>query len=227
MGRLTQQYAQLRGSAGVGVGLEARAKATQSAPQVANRAAKEAQSASLLAQRITRDYAYDRAGNLTQVNDGKWGATRYCYDAIGRIKSARQSGAIQSNETFAFDPAHNIVDVGSGDAGAQNSAQTNKTAQQVSIKSGSTGRINQSNKLEVFEDKRYRYDTHGNLIQKKIGSHTLIQLSWDVEHQLIESIVTRHANDAKRTTKQTTQYRYDAFGRRVEKKDAFGTTHFL
>jgi RHS repeat-associated protein len=249
MGRLTQQYAQLRGSAGVGVGLGARAKATQTAPQESNQARQtdppHSARASLLAQRITRDYAYDRAGNLTQVNDGKWGATRYGYDAIGRIKSARQSGAIQSNETFAFDPAHNIVDLGSGDAGvgagggmgvanansplpaAQNSPISSNIAQKSGISGGSTGRINQSNRLEVFEDKRYRYDTHGNLIQKKIGSHTLIQLSWDVEHQLTESIVTRHANDPKRTTKQTTQYRYDAFGRRVEKKDAFGTTHFL
>jgi YD repeat-containing protein len=47
-----------------------------------------------------------------------------------------------------------------------------------------------------------------------------------VEHQLTQSVVTRNANDAKRKTTQTTHYRYDAFGRRVEKRDAFGATHF-
>lgn len=30
-----------------------------------------------------RDYAYDRAGNLRQINDGKWGATRYAYAKDG------------------------------------------------------------------------------------------------------------------------------------------------
>jgi hypothetical protein len=66
--------------------------------------------------------------------------------------------------------------------------------------SGSTGLI-RNNHLEVFEDKHYRYDTHGNLIQKKIGAHTIIDLTWDVEHQLSESIVTRvvgkSANDPR------------------------------
>ncbi|WP_313303455.1 hypothetical protein [Diaphorobacter sp.] len=51
-----------------------------------------------------------------------------------------------------------------------------------------------NNRLEVFEDKRHGYDTHGNLIEKRIGEHTIIQLSWDVEHQLQSVRVTEAAH---------------------------------
>ena len=67
--------------------------------------------------------------------------------------------------------------------------------------------------------------THGNLIEKKIGKHTVIQLEWDVEHQLQKATVTKAAHSPK-PVKTETRYRYDAFGRRLEKKDAFGQTLF-
>jgi RHS repeat-associated protein len=201
---------------------------------------------------IGRRYDYDRAGNLKQISDNRNGATNYHYDVLGRILGAGQKGL---SETFAFDPAHNIVDLaGAGTASGASAkpipaAQNNPNSSNISQKSaqnapqvshaqsttasattqakqGSAGLI-RNNRLEVFEDKRYQYDTHGNLIQKKIGSHTIIALSWDAEHQLTQSVVTRHANDPKRKTTQRTHYRYDAFGRRVEKKDHFGLTHFI
>jgi RHS repeat-associated protein len=193
---------------------------------------------------LGRRYDYDAAGNLKQITDNRNGATRYAYDVLGRILSAGQKGLA---ETFAFDPAHNIVDpsVGSTSSGgasvgtksganttqtteipaAQNSVISSNISQKTGNAAGSAGYL-KNNHLEVFEDKRYQYDTHGNLIEKKIGSHTIIALSWDAEHQLTQSVVTRHANDSKRKTTQRTSYRYDSFGRRVEKKDASGHTHF-
>jgi YD repeat-containing protein len=82
-----------------------------------------------------------------------------------------------------------------------------------------------NNRLEVFEDKRYAYDTHGNLVEKKIGKHTRIQLTWDVEHQLQSATRTRAAHTGKPVTTET-KYRYDAFGRRLEKRDPFASTLF-
>ena len=204
---------------------------------------------------LHRTYAYDRAGNLSSIDDSKWGHTAYGYDKIGRIAFANQSGAgagaglaanAKSNETFAFDPAHNLIDSGSASGAASSASSgavantaatsTSKPAAQNSAKSapqvsgstfasGSSGYL-KNNRLEVFEDKRYRYDSHGNLIEKKIGAHTIIKLEWNVEHQLKKSTTRRNANDPKRATKQTTHYAYDAFGRRVEKRDTFGITYF-
>jgi RHS repeat-associated protein len=152
---------------------------------------------------IARQYRYDRAGNLTAIDDQRAGTTTYRYDAIGRILSAVQP---QLAETFAFDPAHNLLDPA------------------AMATSAAAGRV-ENNQLTVFEDKRYAYDTHGNLIDKKIGRHTQMTLKWNAAHQLTQSRVTRNARHDKPTV-QHTEYGYDPFGRRIFKRDAFGETRF-
>ncbi|WP_083774597.1 RHS repeat domain-containing protein [Neisseria sp. oral taxon 014] len=52
----------------------------------------------------TNNYGYDRTGNLTQSTDPRTGTTQFEYDKLGRITRA-------GDELFAFDPAHNIVDI--------------------------------------------------------------------------------------------------------------------
>jgi RHS repeat-associated protein len=79
----------------------------------------------------------------------------------------------------------------------------------------------------VFEDKRFKYDLHGNLIEKKIGSHTILAFRYDAEHQLIEVDSTRFANDEKKRFSQTIRFDYDALGRRVTKQSEFKRTQFL
>jgi RHS repeat-associated protein len=152
---------------------------------------------------IARQYRYDRAGNLAAIDDQRAGTTTYRYDAIGRILSSVQP---QHAETFAFDPAHNLLD---------------PTAMATS---GGAGRV-ENNQLTVFEDKRYAYDAHGNLVEKKIARHTHITLEWNAAHQLIRARVTRNAQHDTPTI-QDTEYGYDPFGRRVFKRDAFGETRF-
>ena len=156
---------------------------------------------------LSRRYRYDPVGNLKEILDQRAGRASqmrsYGYDRIGRITGAK---APNTSERFAFDPAHNLIAPSSGKASSAAS-------------SASQGLI-KNNRLMVYENKRFKYDTHGNLIEKRIGKHTTIALKWDVEHQLIESIVTRNE------TTQTTSYAYDAFGRRTHKTDAFGQTRF-
>lgn len=148
---------------------------------------------------VLRQYQYDSAGNLTNLVDQRFGATSYQYDVLGRIRAANQ-------ERFAFDPAHNLLD--------------NANNASVTSSNGSAGAI-KNNRLTVFEDKRYAYDTHGNLTEKKISTHTRITLEYDPEHQLEQAIVVRKGSE------QRVEYGYDAFGRRAFKKDAFGTTTFV
>jgi YD repeat-containing protein len=49
----------------------------------------------------------------------------------------------------------------------------------------------------------------------------VLDLTWNADHQLIESNTTRHG------VTQATRYAYDPLGRRVSKSDAFGSTHYL
>jgi RHS repeat-associated protein len=154
---------------------------------------------------LERRYRYDKLGQLTELQDQRSGklqhTIQYRYDQLGRLEQA-------GSERFAFDPAHNLIDA---DGSASATAQV-------------PGRYD-NNRLTVYQDKRYTYDAHGNLVLKKTGAHTTLELHWDTDHQLVHSRRTQRANSAAPVV-QDTRYAYDAFGRRVSKTDRFGTTHF-
>ena len=147
---------------------------------------------------IALRYEYDEVGNLVTIDDARNGVTRYGYDPIGRILSAVQPDL---SERFAFDPAHNLIDTTVAPA---------------------AGRV-EGNRIRVYEDKRYDYDAHGNVVEKRIGKHTRMRFEWNVLHQLVRSVVARPSSD----TEQTVSYAYDPFGRRIAKRDAFGVTRFV
>lgn len=159
---------------------------------------------------VARRYDYDKSGNLTAILDKRFGVTQYRYDAMGRVLGAtnRSPAGATVSETFSFDPAHNILGAVSQDGTSNN------------------GNIIRNNRLTVFEDKRYEYDSHGNLIGKRVGKHTDIKLEWDAQHRLRTSQVSRSANHY-RPVEQTTHYGYDPLGRRLFKRDAFGITRFV
>lgn len=136
-------------------------------------------------------------------------ARRYVYGADGSLAavSDRRFGQTQygydalgrltraNTERFAFDPAHNIVDT--------------------------AGQAVGDNRVVAFEDKRFRYDTHGNLVEKRIAGHTRIRFHYDPEHRLELAEISRNG------VQQRVTYGYDAFGRRTWKRDDFGTTEFV
>jgi YD repeat-containing protein len=80
----------------------------------------------------------------------------------------------------------------------------------------------------VFEDKRFAYDAHGNLIEKKIGAHTVQRFAYDAEHQLVEVITTRGLktknNPQAKSISVTACFAYDALGRRVVKESTDSLT---
>jgi RHS repeat-associated protein len=151
---------------------------------------------------ISRQYDYDKTGNLVALNDGRGGRSVYRYDPIGRILLAAQP---QIKEAFAFDPAHNILD--------------------PQGPTGSNGKI-PGNRLIEYRDRRYAYDLYGNLSEKRIGRHTEIQLLWNGEHRLMQAAVTRNAQGEQPVTR-TTRYGYDPFGRRLFKRDDSTITYFI
>ena len=101
------------------------------------------------------------------------------------------------NEFFHWDAAANLVD----------------TAQ--------VGGHVKYNRVTVFEDKRYDYDIHGRVEKKRIGRHTEQDFRYDGEHRLREVHTTRNG------VQQVVYFDYDALGRRIRKRDAFGETLFL
>ncbi len=123
--------------------------------------------------------------------------THYLYDELNRLKQT--TGNIE--EQFDFDPAGNIVSI------AEQNQHENKNAH---IK---------GNRLTLQGDKKFEYDERGNLIKEARGKggQRITRYKYNLQNQLTG--VNKEG--------QITEYKYDPLGRRIEKKDAFGTTRYL
>ncbi|HFC8513096.1 TPA: RHS repeat-associated core domain-containing protein [Neisseria subflava] len=141
---------------------------------------------------VNRRYAYDKAGNLIQSADQRSGVLNYIYDKIGRIQEARNSQTGRS-ETFAFDPAHNIL--------------SDKAAE------GKGGNLSSGNRLKEYNGIEYTYDALGNLIYRQLPDGENQYYQYDLENQLVRAEIKKPAGNTEIWT-----YAYDPFGRRLSKE---------
>ena len=166
---------------------------------------------------VNRRYAYDKAGNLIQSADQRSGVLNYVYDKIGRIQEARNSQTGRS-ETFAFDPAHNILDiptstpspVGEGKATAPISDDPQT---QGRLKSPANPNPVSGNRLKEYNGIEYTYDALGNLIYRQLPDGENQYYQYDLENQLVRAEIKKPAGNTEIWT-----YAYDPFGRRLSKE---------
>nr|WP_288912896.1 RHS repeat-associated core domain-containing protein [uncultured Pseudomonas sp.] len=111
------------------------------------------------------------------------------YDVTGRILASQGTRQGQ-NETFSFDAAANLLD----------------------SSLGTGGRVTH-NQLKRYQDKHYRYDDFGRMIEKRSGRHGLQRFSYDSDHRLVE--VRTQKSDGENVVRM----RYDPLGRRIEKTE--------
>ena len=143
---------------------------------------------------VNRRYAYDKAGNLIQSADQRSGVLNYVYDKIGRIQEARNSQTGRS-ETFAFDPAHNIL------------------SDKIAEGKGKGSNISSGNRLESYNGIEYTYDALGNLIYRQLPDGENQYYQYDLENQLVCAEIKKPAGNTEIWT-----YAYDPFGRRLSKE---------
>ena len=186
---------------------------------------------------IARHYHYDRAGQLLAIDDARQGRTLYRYDSTGRLLAAHSR---HTRETFAFDPASNLLDPDAPpSAQSQAAARTAKrswteaewqayvrenidnpdfnpllTPEEIAADPRHWGEA-RPNRLTVYQQHRYRYDRWGNCIEKKSGAHEVRRFDWDAEHQLERAHITRVEHG--RLIIEHWGYDYDPFGRRIAK----------
>ncbi|UUS64203.1 MULTISPECIES: RHS repeat-associated core domain-containing protein [unclassified Acinetobacter] len=119
-----------------------------------------------------RQYHYDQNYLLTQVDDSRLGKLNYQYDAVGRLI---QSQSVHKTESFAFDPAGNLID------------PIATQASQV-----------KNNLIAQYQGKNYKYDAQGNVIESSHAGKTL-KLTWDNLNRLVCSdhngLVTEYGYD--------------------------------
>ncbi|ENV32716.1 RHS repeat-associated core domain-containing protein [Acinetobacter gerneri] len=145
---------------------------------------------------LKRLYHYDKAGQLTDIHDKRRGHIEYKYDPVGRLL---QANSALGQETFAFDPASNIIN-----PNKTNQYQKQDTYYEPTHKHGYNSLV--GNVVKDYFDQKYQYDDYGQLIRQMDGGH-IQYFEWDALGRLIKS-----KND-----KAETHYRYDPFGRRIEK----------
>ncbi|MGF6150042.1 RHS repeat-associated core domain-containing protein [Pseudomonas fluorescens] len=142
---------------------------------------------------LKREYTYDAAGQLTDINDSRRGPLAYRYDPVGRLLSAASRLGV---ETFAFDPASNLLD--------DKTAEIRRPLDQDSPRSKLL-----DNLLREYAGTHYEYDERGNQIQRwHNGSYSRMQ--WDLFDRLV------HFDDARLAV----DYAYDALGRRLHKNSS-------
>ena len=157
---------------------------------------------------VKRSYGYDRTGNLTHSTDQRTGTTQFEYDKLGRITKA-------GNELFAFDPAHNILDIPTEKvkpyptpSPAGEGRGEGKTAAPLSDDRS----IIPDNRLKTYNGTTYYYDELGNLIHRELADGEVQNYFYDLHDQLVKAEIFK-----KDGTKETWAYTYDALGRRIGK----------
>ncbi|UVH52372.1 DUF6531 domain-containing protein [Pseudomonas sp. CBSPBW29] len=122
---------------------------------------------------------------------------RLHYDATGRIIASQDS--VQGlQETFAYDAAANLLDGPHAPGGWV-----------------------RHNRLLTYQDKRYRYDGFGRLIEKRSALRGWQRFAYDAEHRLIEV----HSQQGERET--VVKMTYDPLGRRIAKTERDGNGYLL
>ncbi|WBS02566.1 DUF4150 domain-containing protein [Pseudoduganella sp. SL102] len=170
-----------------------------------------------------RHYEYDAAGNLVHIDDKVRGSIRYTYDPLGQLLSAVQPGL---TETFAFDPAGNLLDPGPAAASGSASApiDTRKVMreldEQPSPGTRPPARLAKvtHNLLLQYMGYAYEYDVQGNTIVKRprltatANEEGVLTFSYDADNRLTTAIRTFP------NSRVVARYSYDAFGRRIAKR---------
>ncbi|MGE8391204.1 MAG: RHS repeat-associated core domain-containing protein [Pseudomonas sp.] len=141
---------------------------------------------------VQQRFDFDPADNLISRFNQQPGSQHQQllhYDASGRIMASQDAGQGQS-ETFAYDAAANLLDGPQAGIG-----------------------LVRHNRLLTYQDKRYRYDGFGRLIEKRSSRRGIQHFSYDAEHRLIQ-VRSQHGG-----RERVLNMRYDPLGRRVEKSE--------
>lgn len=155
---------------------------------------------------VHRKYRYDPAGNLLEVQDARWGQTRYEYDQNGRITSRSDAGRFA--ETFVYDPADNLRRVGEVRTDPKSSLPQ-EVQRDFAYRPG--------NQLERVNGTTYKYDALGQLVEK-IEEKAVTRYEWNAQGMLAQAILPGG---------DVWHYTYDAFARRLAKQGPKDRTEFL
>lgn len=144
---------------------------------------------------VHRRYTYDVAGNLTAVQDARWGLTEYRYDRSDRVLSARRPRS--GEESFRYNPVGLL-------AGAHR--RVPELDRDVEFHYGPAGRLHRTG------DTEHLYDDAGRLVSKTLHRRGFRPQRWEYRWDSRDRLV-----EARTPEGQIWRYSYDPLGRRIRK----------
>ena len=167
---------------------------------------------------INTNYGYDAVSHLLSVLHQQGNTTldgvSYTYDSAGnRQTKTNYLNGVTSN--YGYDPLYQLTQVTQG-----GSTTESYSYDFVGNKLSSLGvplyNNNSSNELTSNSNGSYTYDNNGNTLTDASGK----SYTWDFENRLTQAIVPGQNGG-------TTAFKYDPFGRRIQKSGPLGTTNYL
>jgi RHS repeat-associated protein len=165
---------------------------------------------------VNTSYSYDSVSHLlsvlhqagTSVVDG----ASYTYDPAGN-RTSKTNYLNGVTENYTYDPLYELTQVTQAGSTTE-SYSYDSIGNRLSSLGMPSYQYNASNELTSTSLGTYTYDNNGNTLTDAQGR----SFSWDFENRLTQAINPGMG---------TTTFRYDPFGRRIQKSGSLGTTNYL
>ena len=188
------------------------------APRATNTAGREQQRQQGL---LLSQYQYDEQGRLkahsVSQRDKHLFQRRYNYDANGNLAGINDSR--KGNRSYHYDPLDRLISVRGAMPESFAHDPAGNLLGQNDLPAANLANV-KGNRLLMQGDRHYDYDAYGNLIRESrgTGQKLVTEYRYDCQHRLIGVSLPGGS---------TASYKYDAFGRRIEKTVDGHTTEFL
>lgn len=168
---------------------------------------------------VNTNYSYDSLSRLLsvlhQTRTTTLDGASYTYDLAGnRTSKTNYLNGITDN--YSYDALYELTQVTEGGSTTE-SYSYDPVGNRLSSLTVPSYTYNSSNELASDSVGSYSYDANGNTFTKS-DSSGVTQYSWNFENQL---------TGVTAPNVETTSFRYDPFGRRLQKSGPLGTTNFL
>jgi RHS repeat-associated protein len=167
---------------------------------------------------INTNYSYDSVSRLLSVLHQAGSTTldgaSYGYDFAGnRTSKTNYLNGIAEN--YGYDAIYQLLQVTQG-GGTTESYTYDAVGNRLSSLGVNPYSYNTSNELTSTPSGSYTYDANGNTLTDASGK----SYTWDFENRLTQAVVPGSNGG-------TTTFKYDPFGRRIQKSGPLGTTNYL
>ncbi|WP_368350112.1 RHS repeat-associated core domain-containing protein [Pectobacterium peruviense] len=156
---------------------------------------------------LERRYQYDVLDRLTGITDSHWGEQAFRLNGAGQVTAERRDeGRRRQARLFGYDSEQNLCEVSQIAPGLGETLKVQDAVVQSSARYDAAGRVIERGHTQ------YRYDDCGRLAMKRETRPGFrpkeTYFDWDVQDRLVRVSLPDGAR---------WRYRYDAFGRRVNK----------